>query len=90
MNGVLKHFKSATITGSVELGILWNDLHKEHAKEYGSGKEFYYARQKKASVERKALAFNNAINKLFLTGNPDYLAPSVNKILNELSPRFEN
>jgi len=86
VNGVLKHFKSATITGSVELGVLWNDLHKEQAKVYGSGKEFYYARQKKASVERKALAFNNAINKLFLTGNPDYLAPGVNKILENLSP----
>lgn len=86
VNGVLKHFKSATITNGVELGVLWNDLDNEQKKEFGSGQEFYFARQKKASVERKALAFNNAINKLFLTGNPDYLAPGVNKILEKLSP----
>lgn len=86
VNGVLKHFKSATITGGVELGVLWNDLNNEQGKGYGTGKQFYYARQKKASVEIKAGAFNNAINKLFLTGNPDYLAPGVNKILEKLSP----
>ncbi len=86
VNGVLKHFKSATITGGVELGVLWQNLHNEHKKDYGSGQEFYFARQKKASVERKAIAFNAAINKLFLTGNPDYLAPVVNRILDKLSP----
>jgi hypothetical protein len=86
VNGVLKHFKSATITGGIELGVLWQNLHNEHKKDYGSGQEFYFARQKKASVERKAIAFNAAINKLFLTGNPDYLAPVVNRILDKLSP----
>lgn len=86
VNGVLKHFKSATITNGVELGVLWNDLYNEQGKGYGTGKPFYFARQKKASVEIKARAFNNAINKLFLTGNPDYLAPGVNKILEKLSP----
>ncbi|MCO5936887.1 AAA family ATPase [Mucilaginibacter sp. RB4R14] len=86
INGVLKHFKSSTITNGIELGSLWQDLAKEANKPFGSGKEFYYARQKKASVESKALPFNNALNRLFLTGNPDYLAPDVNKILQKLSP----
>lgn len=86
VNGVLKHFKSATITGGIELGVLWQNLYNEHKKDYGSGQEFYFARQKKASVERKAIAFNATINKLFLTGNPDYLAPVVNRILDKLSP----
>lgn len=86
INGVLKHFKSSTITNGIELGLLWQDLAKEANKPFGSGKDFYYARQKKASVEGKALPFNNALNRLFLTGNPDYLAPDVNKILRKLSP----
>lgn len=86
INGVLKHFKSATITGGVELGKLWEDVVAENKKEFGSGHEFYFVRQKKASVEIKTIAFNNAINKLFLTGNPDYLAPIVNKILEKLIP----
>lgn len=47
VNGVLKHFKSATITGGIELGVLWQNLHNEHKKDYGSGQEFYFARQKK-------------------------------------------
>ena len=86
INGVLKHFKSTTITGGIELGVLWQNLHNEHKKEFGKDQEFYFARQKKASVERKAIAFNAAINKLFLTGNADYLAPLVNRILDKLSP----
>lgn len=86
INGVLKHFKSQTITGGIELGQLWKDVLDESKKTYGKGQEFYFARQKKASVERKAIAFNNAINKLFLGGNPDYLAPGVNNVLSKLVP----
>jgi hypothetical protein len=86
INGVLKHFKSQTITGGEELGKLWENVVEESKKPYGSGHEFYFAKQKKSSVEQKAIAFNNAINKLFLTGNPDYLAPTVNKILGKLVP----
>jgi len=88
INGVLKHFKSQTITGGVELGKLWADVVAESNKAFGRGHDFYFARQKKASVETKAIAFNNAINKLFLKGdgNTDYLAPIVNKILKKLIP----
>jgi len=86
INGVLKHFKSQTITGGIELGSLWKEVIEESKKTYGKGQEFYYARQKKASVERKAIAFNNALNKLFLSGNPDYLAPAVNTVLEKLVP----
>lgn len=88
INGVLKHFKSATITGGVELGKLWEDVVAENEKDYGSGQEFYFARQKKASVETKAIAFNEAINKLFLKsdGNTDYLAPIVNTVLKKIVP----
>ncbi|WP_138433413.1 AAA family ATPase [Winogradskyella algicola] len=86
INGVLKHFKSQTITGGIELGELWKDVLEESKKTVGRGKDFNQHRQKKASVERKALSFNNALNKLFLSGNPDYLAPAVNKVLEKLVP----
>ncbi len=88
INGVLKHFKSQSITGGVERGKLWEDVVNESNKGYGKGTDFYYARQKKASVETKAIAFNEAINKLFLKsdGNTDYLAPIVNRILVKLIP----
>ncbi|PQJ17025.1 AAA family ATPase [Nonlabens tegetincola] len=86
INGVLKHFKSQTITGGIELGELWQDVLKESKKTVGRGKDFNQHRQKKASVERKALAFNNALNKLFLSGNPDYLAPAVNDVLKKIVP----
>jgi energy-coupling factor transporter ATP-binding protein EcfA2 len=86
INGVLKHFKSQTITGGIELGLLWKDVLEESNKTVGRGKDFNQHRQKKASVERKALAFNNALNKLFLSGNSDYLAPAVNSVLEKLVP----
>tara|TARA_R110002111_G_scaffold159453_3_gene226142 strand:- start:514 stop:2337 length:1824 start_codon:yes stop_codon:yes gene_type:complete len=86
INGVLKHFKSQTITGGIELGQLWKDVIEESKKTVGRGKDFNQHRQKKVSVERKAIAFNNAINKLFLSGNTDYLAPAVNDVLKKIVP----
>ena len=87
VNGVLKHFKSPTLTNGIELGVLWKDLLDESRKEYGKkGNPFYHATQKKKSVDRKLEKFNNAINNLFVSGKPEYLAPDVNKILNKLSP----
>ena len=53
VNGVLKHFKSELITNNVELGKLWHDTVIEHDKEYGSGQEFYFARQKKHQLRIK-------------------------------------
>lgn len=93
INGVLKHFK-ASFTGGVELGELWNDVVLESKKTTGTGKDFHTKRQKKASVERKALKFNTALNALFLKAeppatNPDYLAPSVNPILKKFIPEIE-
>lgn len=89
VNGVLKHFKSNTITGNIELGKLWNDTLTEHNKEYGSGQEFYFARQKKASVEDKAQKVNNALDALFHSSGTDYLAPFINRVLQKLYPEME-
>lgn len=88
VNGVLKHFKSI-ITNNNELGKVWNDVIIEHDKEFGRGKEFYFARQKKASVEGKAIWVNNALDNLFHSTGADYLAPIVNRILQKLYPEIE-
>lgn len=86
INGVLKHFKSAVISDNIEISKLWFDLILEHDKGFGKGQPFYYARQKKAAVERIAIKFNKVLDNLFHTTGSDYLAPSVNKILEKLYP----
>lgn len=89
VNGVLKHFKSNTITENIELSKLWNDVLIEHDKEYGRGQEFYFARQKKVSVENKARKVNKALDNLFYSTGSDYLAPFVNRVLAKLYPEME-
>lgn len=88
IEGVLKHFKSNTITGGIELGKLWENVLSESQKPFGKGHDFYFARQKKASVEHKANAFNQAINKLFLPDNADYIGTDVNNILVKIFPEL--
>ena len=86
INGVLKHFKSETITGNVEIGKLWEAVVVESKKKFGKGYQYYRASQKKFAVEKEAILFNGVLNKLFRKGNPDYLGPNVNKILKKLIP----
>lgn len=85
IKGVLKHYKSQTVTGGVELGKLWNDLLEESKIPYGSNK-YYHARQKRKAVEEKAVTFNNALDRLFFTGGSEYLGPIINQILDTLIP----
>ena len=89
VNGVLKHFKSATITENIELSNLWNNTILEHDKPFGKGKEFYKKTQKKASVENKARKVNKALDNLFNSAGSDYLAPFVNRVLVKLYPEME-
>lgn len=89
VNGVLKHFRSTTITNNVELGKLWNDVLIEHKKPYGKGQEFYKQSQKKAAVEGKAIWVNNALDNLFNPTGAEYLAPFVNRVLQKLYPEME-
>jgi energy-coupling factor transporter ATP-binding protein EcfA2 len=85
INGVLKHFKSATITDGIELKELWYKLYEESEIPSGTGNyRYYHASKKKEAIEIKAKKFNNALDKLFLKGNPDYLAPEINKVLQNL------
>ncbi|MDX1828237.1 MAG: AAA family ATPase [Lutibacter sp.] len=88
INGVLKHYKSQTVTGGVQLGKLWKALLEESKIPYG-GSKYYHATQKRKAVEEKAVTFNNALDRLFFTGGSDYLGPSVNSILNKLVPGLE-
>ena len=88
VKGVLKHYKSQTVTGGIELGKLWVDLLAESKIPYGSGK-YYHATKKRKAVEEKAIIFNNALDRLFFTGGSDYLGPVVNKILDTLIPGLE-
>lgn len=89
VHGVLKHFKSNTITENIELGKLWNDTVIEHDKPIGKGTPFYFARQKKASVEKKAKKVNKALDALFHSASTEYLAPLVNGVLQKLYPEME-
>ncbi|WP_222982972.1 AAA family ATPase [Flagellimonas meishanensis] len=88
VEGVLRHFRSQTVTGGIELIELWNDVVNESKIPYGQGK-YYHARQKRIAMEERAIRFNNALDRLFFTGGSDYLGPAVNNILAKLFPDLE-
>jgi len=79
--GVLKHFKSTAITGSKELGELWDTANKACQKEL-KGKT-YTAAKKKKDVGAALEVFNNAFRQLFKPENPDYLLKAAQPILDE-------
>ena len=89
VKGVLKHFRSNTVTENQELSKLWEDVLIEHDKAFGRGKEFYKKSQKKTSVENKARKVNKALDHLFHSTGSDYLAPFVNRVLQKLYPEME-
>lgn len=91
--GVLKHFKSETITGNFELGELYLNAVNESKKTSGRKKDFSTAKRKAKSVNEKAELFNNAFKKLFEKPeagevNVDYLAPEVNYFLSKMYPEL--
>ena len=63
VKGVLKHFKSLAITGSQELGELWENVEKAVAKPTEG--QTYNITQKKKDVDRTINIFNTAFKKLF-------------------------
>lgn len=58
VKGVLKHFKSAAITGTKELGELWKDVEDVCATQLVS--RSYTAAQRKRDLEAALKTFNNA------------------------------
>lgn len=82
VKGVLKHFKSSVITGSKELGELWDDVEQAVAKPLNGRK--YNRPQKKKDVETALGIFNSAFGKLFQDSNPD----NIHKFAQPILDRF--
>lgn len=83
VKGVLKHFKSAAITGTKELGELWKDVEDVCAKEVAS--RSYTTAQKKRDLENALKLFNNAFRELFREGSPEYILNVAQPILDEFN-----
>ena len=62
VKGVLKHFKSVAITGTKELGELWDDVETAIVKETSQA---FNITQKKREVDEEIDKFNTAFKKLF-------------------------
>lgn len=87
VKGVLKHFKSSIITGSKELGELWEDVEKAIAKPR-SGSSYNRA-QKKKDVEDSLQIFNSAFDQLFQNSNPDNVHKFAQPILDKFGYNIE-
>lgn len=87
VKGVLKHFKSAIITGSKELGELWGDV--EQAIEKPLEGRTYNRTQKKKDVESALGIFNSAFLKLFEDSNPDNIHKYAQPILDQFGYNIE-
>lgn len=84
VKGVLKHFKSAAITGTKELGELWKDVEDVCAKEVGSSRGFNTA-QKRRDLEAALKLFNDAFRELFRERSPEYILNIAQPILDEFN-----
>jgi energy-coupling factor transporter ATP-binding protein EcfA2 len=87
VKGVLKHFKSAAITGSKELGELWEDVENRCKKPLEGVR--YNSAKKKKDVESTIGTFNKAFSELFKENNPDYILKATHPILKEFNHNIE-
>jgi len=87
VKGVLKHFKSSVITGTKELGELWDDVEKAAAKPLEG--RTYNRPQKKKDVETALGTFNTAFGKLFQDSNPDNIHKFAQPILDHFGHNIE-
>lgn len=87
VKGVLKHFKSAVITGSRELGELWQDVEKAIGEKIEG--QAYNRTQKKKDVEAALGTFNTAFGKLFKDANPDNIHKFAQPILDKFGHNIE-
>ncbi|MBZ0326801.1 MAG: ATP-binding protein [Altibacter sp.] len=81
INGVLKHFKSVAITGTKELGELWEDVEKAVAK--STQGRIYNITNKKADVDRVFNVFNTAFKRLFQPGSVENILTYAQPILDK-------
>jgi len=66
VKGVLKHFKSVAITGTKEIGELWDEVEKAIVKETSQA---FNITQKKKEVDGAIDKFNTAFRRLFERGS---------------------
>lgn len=83
VKGVLKHFKSAAITGTKELGELWAEVGNAVDKPLDGTR--YNAAQKKRDVEAAIRTFNDAFRELFKETGPEYILNVAQPILDEFN-----
>jgi recombinational DNA repair ATPase RecF len=81
VKGVLKHFKSVAITGTKELGELWEDVESAVKKELDGRK--YNITQKQTDVNKAVDAFNTAFKKLFEKTSVEYIMKFAQPILDK-------
>ena len=87
VKGVLKHFKSLAITGSQELGELWENVEKAVAKPTEG--QTYNITQKKKDVDRTINIFNTAFKKLFDESSIENILKYAQPILDKFGHNIE-
>lgn len=87
VKGVLKHFKSVAITGSRELGELWEDVEIAVAKPTEG--QTYNITQKKKDVDRAINTFDTAFKKLFETTSVENILKFAQPILDKFGHNIE-
>jgi recombinational DNA repair ATPase RecF len=80
VKGVLKHFKSVAITGTKELGELWEDVEKAIGKETSQA---FNITAKKKEVDETIDKFNTAFKKLFDTNSIENIMKFAQPILDK-------
>lgn len=86
VKGVLKHFKSAAITGNKELGELWEEVETAIAKETSQA---FNITQKKNEVDKVINAFDTAFKKLFDTHSIENILKYAQPILEKFGQNIE-
>lgn len=87
VNGVLKHFKSAAVTGSKELGELWKHIVTSIEKPLNS--RAYNITQKKLDVDIAVNVFNVAFKKLFQVGGIENILKYAQPILDKFGHNIQ-
>lgn len=87
VKGVLKHFKSAAITGTKELGELWQDV--INACNKPTIIRTYTLANKRTDIQNALRDFNNAFRQLFTSGSPENIVNFSKPILDEFHHNIE-
>jgi hypothetical protein len=86
VKGVLKYFKSVAITGTKELGELWDDVEVAVGKE--TGRAFNFTAKKK-EIDEAIEKFNTAFKKLFDISSVENIMKFAQPILDKFGHNIE-